>query len=145
MKHNIFYIILILVVSGCTKPESPFVNEVDKFIISIDYPQDNNGYYHVPIDTSTNANRFNIFVEGSKVIPKYQYNGITASAAQFDCNSYFMLGDNGPMTITLPTYNPFGGIHTSPNYTSPFPVGDTTLVLEQFAHLIEKIVPDETI
>ena len=69
---KIFSILSIIVIlnASCKKllqiRDDPYPFENGKRTkLVMNYPKDNNGYYIVPLDTSTNSNRFNIYAEAS--------------------------------------------------------------------------------
>ena len=87
-KGYVLLITLLLVLVSCEKKwvdPYPFENGKRSKLVML-YPQDARGYYQVPIDTTTNSNRFDIYVEATKLIPFYWYNGVSVMNVKFDCN-----------------------------------------------------------
>ena len=144
-KGYALLIVLLLALVSCEKKwvdPYPFENGKRSKLV-MNYPKDANGYYSVPLDTTQNSNRFNIYVEASKLIPFYQYNGSSVINVKFDCNSYWVLGvGGGDLAVTIPLYSPFTSLYSSPYFNSPLPVRDTTIVLSQFRNSIVPIVQD---
>lgn len=146
-KINILLSIVLLALVSCNKAVDvigtqlpPDLNLQSK--LAMKYPRDANGYYLVPIDTNTNSNRFNVYVEGSKLNPPYQYNGTSVIEAKFDCNTYWVLGTiNGDLTVRIPLYNPFTSLYSSPYFNTPISTQNTTVVLNQYKNSIVSVVP----
>lgn len=135
-------IFLLLVVSGCRKSNDPypFVNGKQTKLV-MNYPKDNKGYYIVPLDTTTNSNRFNIYAEASKLIPFYWYNNVSVMSVKFDSNTFFVLGTlDGDLVVHIPLYSPFTGFYSSPYYNIPLPVKNKTVILSQYANSIISVV-----
>jgi hypothetical protein len=105
----------------------------------LDYEQDSNGYYHVPLDwTGQYLPRFNIYIEGSKTSYKCQAAGNSIIYAYFDTDTYWALDEN--FAITIPLYNPWIGPYTDPNGNRPISTRDTTIVLSQFKGTLVPVV-----
>ena len=70
-------VVALLALASCQKPSNtdlrfdpnPFVGS-SKTKLALKYPKDINGYYQVPIDVTTNSNRFDVFIEASNLIPR---------------------------------------------------------------------------
>ena len=145
MKKGYVILLGILTLFGCKKEEikypSPFTG-TDRGVVKLamKYPKDNNGYYHVTLNPNDPYSYNNIFVEASKITnERYIYNGISVIEAKFDSNSYWVIGEN--LVVTLPLYNPFSSLYTSPYFNTPIPVGTKTITLSQFNGQIVPLVP----
>ena len=150
-KGYVLLVILLLAFTSCKKllgirnDPYPFENG-NRSKLVMNYPKDANGYYLVPIDTNTNSNRFNIYVEASKLIPFYQYNGSTVIEVKFDCNTYWVLGtNNGDLAVKIPLYSPFTSLYSSPYFSTPLPVNNTTVILNQYRNSIVSVVQESSI
>ena len=121
--------------------ENPFVGPVGT-LVSMKYPKDRNGYYLVPLDPTTDYARYNVYVEATKVIPKYRYNGVMAIEATFDCDSYWLIMNS--LAVTIPLYSAFG-LFTSPYYKQPLSVKNTTVILSQYVNTIVPLVQPTSI
>jgi hypothetical protein len=102
------------------------------------YPKDANGYFLVPMDTTMSYSRFDIYVEATKVIPSYRYNGTSVIVASFDCDSYWIISNS--LAVTIPLYNPFTSLSSNAYFTTRLPVKDTTIILSQYKNYIVPIV-----
>jgi hypothetical protein len=103
--------------------------------------KDSNGFYHAPLDWSREYYPyFNIDVVATKPNREYWYNGVPVVEANFDTDTYFILNDS--ITFTLPLYQPYGGLETYGGF--PIPVGNTTVILSQFAGTVVPIVQNDT-
>ena len=93
-------IILLLTLLSCRKSNDPypFANSKRTKLV-MNYPKDNNGYYRVPIDSSTNTNRFVIYAEAATLIPFYWYNKVSVMSVRFDCNTYYILGSSSATIV----------------------------------------------
>ena len=142
---------LVFLLSSCEKLfqsqktvyPNPFVGGVGKVELAMNYPKDANGYYLVTLNPNTSFSRFNLYVEASNLIDRYQYNGVSVVEASFDSDTYWVIGPD--LTVTLPLYQPFQGYYTSPYFNTPIPVGSTTIVLSQFQGSIVPIVQESGI
>lgn len=116
--------------------ENPFVGPVGS-LVTMQYPRDRNGYYLVPLDTTTGYARYNVYVEATKVIPKYRYNGVMAIQATFDCDSYWLIMNS--LAVTIPLYSAFG-LSSSPYYRQPLSVKNKTVILSQYKNTMVPLV-----
>jgi len=144
-------IILLLVFTGCKKilqlrdDPYPFENGKRSKLVML-YPKDTRGYYLVPLDTTTNSNSYSIYVEATKLIPFYWYNGVSVMSVKFDCNSHWVLGTtSGDLAVTLPLYNPFTSLYSNPYFNTPLPVRDTVIVLNHYRNSIVPVVQESNI
>ena len=146
-KGYVLLITLLLALVSCEKNVDPYPFENGKRSkLVMLYPQDARGYYQVPIDTTTNSNRFDIYVEATKLIPFYWYNGVSVMNVKFDCNSYWVLGTvSGDLAVRIPLYSPFTSLYSSPYFNTPLPVRDTTVILSQYRNSIVSIVQESSI
>lgn len=147
MKKGYVLLLGVLTLFGCEKIEypSPFTG-TDRGVVklSMKYPKDNNGYYHVTLDPNKSYSYTNLFVESSKVTnERYLYNGASVVEASFDSDSYWIIGPN--LIVTLPLYNPFKSLYTSPYFRTPIPVGSKTIVLSQYENQIVSLVQETSI
>jgi len=142
-KGYVWLIALLLVFTSCEKHNIdpyPFENGKRSKLV-MNYPKDARGYYLVPLDTTRNSNRFNIYTETSKLIPFYHYNGISVIETRFDSDSYWVLGTiSGDLAVTIPLYSPFTSLYSSPYFSTPLPVDTTTVILSQYRNSIVPIV-----
>lgn len=146
-KGYVLLIALLLTLVSCEKniDPYPFENGKRSKLVML-YPKDANGYYLVPIDTTRNSNRFNIYVEATKLIPFYWYNGVSVMNVKFDSNSYWVLGTvSGDLAVTIPLYSPFTSLYSSPYFNTPLPVDTTTVILSQYRNSIVPIVQESGI
>ena len=143
---SILFIIVILGAS-CRKSNDPYPFENGKRSkLVMNYPKDNNGYYVVPLDTSTNANRFVIYSEAAKLIPFYWYNKVSIMSVKFDSNTFFVLGTlSGDLVVHITLYSPFSSLYSSTYFNVPLPVKNTTVILNQYANSIVSVVQDTEI
>ena len=118
-KGYALLIILLLVLTSCEKEwvdPYPFENGKRSKLV-MNYPKDARGYYLVPLDTTSYSNKFNIYIEASKLIPFYHYNGVSVMQAKFDSDSYWVLGTiSGDLAVTIPLYSPFTSLYSSPYF-----------------------------
>ena len=144
-KGYALLIILLLVFTSCEKKwidPYPFENGKRSKLV-MNYPQDARGYYLVPLDTTRNSNTFDIYIEASKLIPFYHYNGVSVMQAKFDSDSYWVLGTiSGDLAVTIPLYSPFTSLYSSPYFNTPLPVDTTTVILIQYRNSIVPIVQE---
>lgn len=144
MKKGYVLLLGIFILFGCEKIQypSPFTGtDRGNVKLYMNYPKDNNGYYHVTLDSNKEYSYNNIFVEASKITnSRYIYNGASIIEGRFDSNSYWIIGEN--LVITLPLYNPFKSLYSSPYFTTPIPVGNKTITLSQFKNQIVPLIPE---
>jgi len=132
-------LILTLLFFSCEKEEAVCSTGDCKGQMFLDYEQDSNGYYHVPLDwTGQYLPRFNIYVEGTKTNYRCQAAGNSIIYAYFDTDTYWALDEN--FAITIPLYNPWLGPYTDPNGNKLISLRDTTIVLSQFKGTLIPIV-----
>ena len=148
MKKRYILLLGIFTLFGCEefnlKPQypSPFTG-TDKGIVKLymNYPKDNNGYYHVVLDPNKEYSYNNIFVEASKITnERYLYNGVSVIESRFESDSYWIVGKN--LLVTLPLYSPFQSLSSNPSYNNPIPVRDTTIILSQFKNQIVPLIQE---
>jgi hypothetical protein len=139
--------VLIVLLTSCSKNDdlypSPFSNTREgEFKISMQAPKDNNGYYHYKFNPNYNPN-FNythIFAEASPITnERYIYNGSSVIEGKFDSDAFWIIGDS--LAITIPLYNPFSSLYSSPYFTTPLPTRNKTVILSQFKGFIVPVVP----
>jgi hypothetical protein len=148
MKKGYILFAIAFLLFGCEPqyPEitypSPFTGtDKGKVKLSMDYPKDNNGYYRVTLNPNKEYNYTSIFVEASRITnSRYIYNGISVIEGKFDSNSYWIIGEN--LAVTLPLYNPFRSLYSSPYFRTPILVGTKTIILSQFENQIVPLVPE---
>ena len=139
MKYFIF--LLALLTLSCTKPEedlsSPCLSGDCNARLILDYPQDENGYYHVDLDFDGEYYpRFNIYVEADDMYEEYQYNGRTIIEAKFDTDTYWTV--DGDLNFSVPLYNPWLSL-TTYNGTQ-IPVGSQNVNVSFFDEYVVPIV-----
>jgi hypothetical protein len=150
-KIVIIFSVIVIVCLSCKKTlqkkDDPFPFENTKRTkLAMNYPKDNNGYYILPLDTSTNSNRFNIYAEASKLTPFYSYNKVSVMSVKFDCNAYWVLGTiDGDLAVHIPLYNPFSSLYSSPYFNTPLSVKNKTVILNQYANSIISVVQNTEI
>ena len=110
-------------------------------VITSQYTIDSNGYTHVDLEwTSDFLPYFTIDIEASRTSPEWYYNDQPVVSAEFDTDSYYVLGDS--LAFTLPLYNSFTGLETYQGY--PIAVQDTTIYLNQFEGMVFPVVQNDT-
>ena len=109
--------------------------------MSTQFYKDSNGYTHAVLDwTREYLPYFAIDVEASRTNPVYYYNDVPVVSAEFDTDTYYVLGDS--ITFTIPLYNPYTGLETYDGF--PIPVQDTVVYLSQFQGMVLPIVQNDT-
>jgi len=110
-------------------------------MMSSQYTIDSNGYTHVDLEWIGEAlPYFTLDIEASRTSPEYYYNDQPVVSAEFDTDSYYVIGDS--LAFTLPLYNSFTGLETYEGY--PISVQDTTIYLSQFEGMVFPIVQNDT-
>lgn len=152
------YIILILIflLSSCIKKPiyilpnenniSPFGNKKEGEFKILRYPntKDSNGYYHYKLNRSVQYNYTDVIAEASPIVNKYyRYNNTSVIESTFDGNAFLILGDS--MSVTIPLYNPFNSLYSSPYFNYPISVKNKTIILSQFSGFIVPVVPTNKI
>ena len=116
-------------------------NGVCNATMSTIYTTDSNGYTHVELDWTTSyLPYFHIDVEATRTTSPYHYNNAPVVSAEFDTDSYYVLGDS--LAFTIPLYNSFSGLETYEGF--PIAVQDTTVYLNQFEGMVLPIVQNDT-
>ena len=142
MKYFIF--LLALLTLSCTKPDdvsSPCLSGDCDARLILNYPQDENGYYHVDLDFDGEYYpRFNIYVEADDMHEEYQYNGMTVIEAKFDTDTYWNV--DGDLNFSVPLYNPWLSL-TTYNGTQ-IPVGSTDVTVSFLKGYVVPIVQRNT-
>ena len=69
---------------------SPFVAPKSS-LLTMGYPIDKNGYYHIILDTLASMNRYNIYIEATKLKPQYAYNGVYNIQAKFNSSAVYRI------------------------------------------------------
>ena len=134
------YLLLFLLVGCQSIDELQPTYDPEAYMLFPDYypylaEQDENGYTHVDLDwTGEYLPYFPIDVVADE-LP----DGITS--AEFDSDTYWMLGDS--LAFTIPLYSPFEGLETYQG--TPIPVRDTIIYLNQFEGTVLNIVQDDRI
>lgn len=135
---------IIALISSCEKevliPNTCESGDCDAYIFS-DYTVDSNGYTHVDLEwNSVYDPYFTLNIEASRTSPEWYYNDQPVVSAEFDTDSYYVLGDS--LAFTLPLYNSFTGLETYEGY--PIAVQDTTIYLNQFEGMVYPVVQNDT-
>ncbi len=142
MKYFIF--LLALLTLSCTKPDdvsSPCLSGDCDARLILNYPQDENGYYHVDLDFDGEYYpRFDIYVEADDMYEEYQYNGMTVIEAKFDTDTYWNV--DGDLNFSVPLYNPWLSLRTY-NGTQ-IPVGSTDVTVSFLDGYVVPIVQRNT-
>ena len=118
MYSTIKKVLLLTLLAGCSKevgvspietlPKSsssvlstnPFVAPKSS-LLTMNYPKDNNGYYHIVLDTLVTMNRYNIYIEATKLKSQYAYNGVFNIQAKFNSSAVYRFY-NPILNIFLP-------------------------------------------
>lgn len=135
---KVWIFLLITGLFGCYKEAiaPPCKGGCDAFL-SLKYPRDVNGYYHIKLIDSYSY--FPIYVEATDILPEFQYNGVSAIEAWFDTNTYWEIQDS--LMVVIPLYRGFGGIKSSPYWSgTPLAVGHKSVYLSQFAGMLVPII-----
>lgn len=137
MKKIVIFLLFTLIL-GCVKEDiSPPCTGGCTSFTWIPQVKDPNGYYHY--DLVNNFTYFPLYIEATDVEDKYKYNGVSAIEAWSDTDTYWILGDS--IMVVIPLYNPFGGLRSSPYWTStPLAIGHKTVYLSQFAGMLVPVV-----
>ena len=142
MKHLFFLLPLLFV--NCSKPDdvsSPCLSGDCNARLIINYPQDENGYYHVDLDFNGEYYpRFNIYVEADDMHSQYQYNGRSVIEARFDTDTFWTV--DGSLNFVLPLYNPW--LSLSQYNGTPLPVESTDVSLDFFDGQVIPVVQRES-
>lgn len=136
--------LIVLTLSSCEKESiaPPCMSGDCNAYIESTFYRDSNGYYHAELDwTSDYYPYFILDVVADKTSPIYHYNNVSVVRAQFDTDSYFVLGDSIAFTISL--YQPWLGLWTYSGV--PIPYENTTVYLDQFEGTIVPVVQDTEI
>jgi hypothetical protein len=136
--------LLLLALSSCEKESFAPPCETGDCNASIEstFYKDSNGYYHAELDwTREYYPYFNLDVYADRTSPEYWYNSESVVQAEFDTDSYFVLGDSIAFTISL--YQPWLGLWTYDNI--PIPYENTTVYLSQFEGTIVPVVQNTDI
>jgi len=142
MKIGYVFLVLLLLTS-CTKESTsqkekyPFMGPVGS-LVSMKYPKDGNGYYLVPLDPVSGYARYNVYVEATKVLPRYRFNGVMGIQASFDCDSYWLIMNS--LAVTIPLYSPFTSLSSNPYFNTRLPVSNTTVILSQYKNTVVPMV-----
>lgn len=149
MKY--YSLILILLLSSCSK-DAIYQPPIEKYISpfgskkegefkmsSQKHIKDNNGYYHYKFNRSIEYNYTDVVGEASAISNSYyNYNNNSVIEGTFDSNSFFILGDS--VSVTIPLYNPFNSLYSSPYFTYPISTKTKTIILSQFKGFIVPLV-----
>ena len=136
--------LLVLTLFSCEKESFAPPCETGDCNASIEstFYKDSNGYYHAELDwTREYYPYFNLDVYADRTSPEYWYNSESVVQAEFDTDSYFVLGDSIAFTISL--YQPWLGLWTYDNI--PIPYENTTVYLSQFEGTIVPVVQNTDI
>lgn len=89
---------------------------------------DENGYYHVKLDWNRDYYPyFPVDIYASPTVPELRYNDVPVVMAQFDTDTYWVLGEE--VTYKVNYYNPFESQWTSNNTILPTEVTDVVVNL----------------
>tara|TARA_B100002019_G_scaffold148440_1_gene127792 strand:+ start:732 stop:1388 length:657 start_codon:yes stop_codon:yes gene_type:complete len=107
----------------------------------LNFPQDENGYYHADLDFNGEYYpRFNIYVEADDMYEEYQYNGMTVIEARFDTDTFWNV--DGDLNFSVPLYNPWLSL-TTYNGTQ-IPVSSTDVTVSFLDGYVVPIVQRDT-
>ena len=88
--------------------------------------RDSNGYYHISLDwTREYYPYFTVKVEASRVDPYHHYNHVPYVSAEFDSDTFWVIGEG--LTFTEPLYNPFSSNYSSSGTMLPTQVTEVTV------------------
>tara|TARA_X000001316_G_scaffold3270_1_gene628 strand:+ start:1610 stop:2305 length:696 start_codon:yes stop_codon:yes gene_type:complete len=142
MKYLFYFLPLLLI--NCTKPDdisSPCISGDCDARLILNYPMDENGYYHVDLDFEGDYYpRFNIYVEADDMYEKYQYNKTTVIEARFDTDTYWTI--DGDLNFTVPLYNPW--LSLSQYNGTPIPIDSADVTLSFYDGLVMPVVQRDT-
>lgn len=145
MKSTIGLIVLTLLLHGCEEERFPIclTGECEGLMVIPGSTPDINGYHHLKLNWSGSAYPvFNIYVEASKIIERCQYNHVSVVEATFDTDTYWIMGDS--LSVVIPLYNKFSSNYSSPYWSTPIPIGNRTIILNQYAGLLVPVVQTNT-
>lgn len=109
--------------------------------ITTPYPIDSNGYTHVDLEwIGETLPYFTLDIHANRTDPHWWYNDQPVVSAEFDTDSYYVIGDS--LAFSIPLYNPYQGLETYYGY--PIPVQDTIIYLNQFAGMTFPVVQNDT-
>ena len=136
--------VIIALFSSCEKevlvPNTCEGGICDAFITS-QYPMDSNGYIHVDLEwNSEHLPYFTIDAVATRTTFPYWYNDQPVVSAEFDTDSYYVIGDS--LAFSIPLYNPYSGLETYEGF--PIPVQDTVVYLNQFEGMVFPVVQNDT-
>jgi len=135
---------IIALISSCEKevlvPNTCQSGDCDAFISS-QYTVDSNGYTHVDLEWNSDyLPYFTIDATATRTSIPYWYNDQPVVSAEFDTDSYYVIGDS--LAFSIPLYNPYTGLETYEGY--PIAVQDTTIYLNQFEGMVFPVVQNDT-
>lgn len=141
---NFILVLSVLTLFGCSKDPlypSPFANGLEgQTKITMKAPRDARGYYHYQFDNTKAFNYTFVYAEATPVTnPRYLYNGVSVIESRFDTDTYWLFDT---LTVTIPLYNPFRSLYSSPYFNTPLSVGNTTVTLSQFANTMVPLIED---
>jgi hypothetical protein len=104
---------------------------------------DQNGFYHMKLDwTRDFYPYFFVDIQASPTSPSYRYNELSVVTANFDSDTYWVIGEN--LVVQQSYYQPFSPETTYTN-SSILPSQVTNLVLNQFAGIKVNVAPPTTV
>jgi len=149
MKYSKLLLLITLTITmSCTEEDIRPSLCQDGFcdgMLSIPYPKDSNGYYHVDLNFEGDyLPRFDIFVEADDVDPFYYYNDMGVVQAAFESSSFWVMSNGVQVDIVQETtiylnnspdnseYQPtIGGRKWGKRIVGPVPnefIGDTIVI-----------------
>ena len=133
----------VLVLFGCSKDglqyPSPFTNSNEGQVsITMGTPKDARGYFHYKFDRTKSFNYTSVYAEATPITnERYLYNGVSVVESEFDTDTYWVFDT---LTVTIPLYNPFRSLYSSPYFNTPLSVGTKTVTLSQYRNTIVPLI-----
>jgi hypothetical protein len=144
MYSTIKKVLLLTLLAGCSKEvgvlqvetlpkssssvlsTSPFVAPKSS-LLTMGYPKDSNGYYHIILDTLASMNRYNIYIEATKLKPQYAYNGVFNIQAKFKSSAAYRIYNE-----FLNVFLPVEVVPTSPIILKEYFGGSITQLADEY-------------
>jgi hypothetical protein len=101
-------------------------------------PKDARGYFHYKFDRTKSFNYTSVYAEATPITnERYLYNGVSVVESEFDTDTYWVFDT---LTVTIPLYNPFRSLYSSPYFNTPLSVGTKTVTLSQYRNTIVPLI-----
>jgi hypothetical protein len=127
MYKKLLLIAFIATLSSCSKEDTLTACDGDcQAYLEFPGELDENGYYHVKLDWNREYYPyFAIEAFATPVIPQLRYNEESVVIAQFDTDTYWVMGEETTYKVNL--YNPFTSDRTSSGNMIPTSVSEVTV------------------